>query len=194
MKPDQKNWYSAEADQYFVTNPPSFNWSVRLNMNPFLPVIGRDKFEDGKGEMQIKLFSAFPVVNARDNKKIDQATLQRFLAEIVWFPSAALNEYLHWEEIDDQTARATMTWKGTSGSGTFHFDKEGNFKKFSAMRYDGGDESSELKEWVIHAIDHKQINGIKIPVKLEVSWQLEEGKWTWLKLEITDIMYNVFVR
>ena len=45
--------------------------------------------------------------------------------------------------------------------------------------------------WIINAIDHKTINGIKIPAKLEVSWRLEEGVWTWLKLEITDIRYNV---
>ena len=48
MKPEQKKWMDATAKQYFTTYPPAFNWSVSVNMNPFLNVIGRDKFEDGK--------------------------------------------------------------------------------------------------------------------------------------------------
>ena len=34
------------------------------------------------------------------------------------------------------------------------------------------------------------MSGIKIPTKIEVTWMLENGSWTWLDLEITDIRYN----
>jgi hypothetical protein len=191
MKPEQDSWYTAKADQYFITNPPSFNWSVRLKMNPFLPISGRDKFENGKGEMQIKLFSAIAIVDEKNNKKIDQGALQRFLAEIAWFPAAARNNYIDWEEIDERSAKATMTCNGTAGSGVFHFDEEGNFMKFSAMRYQGGADAAELKEWIVQAKEYKSINGVYIPVKLEATWKLEDKEWTWLKLEILDIKYNV---
>lgn len=94
MKPEHKEWIQARAEQYFTVEPPAFHWSVKLNMNPLISLVGRDKFEGGKGEMTIKLLSVVPVVNARNNKKVDQATLQRYLAEIVWFPSAALSPYI----------------------------------------------------------------------------------------------------
>ena len=45
MKPEQKEWYKAEAEQYFITQEPSFHWTVDLEMNPFIKVVGRDKFE-----------------------------------------------------------------------------------------------------------------------------------------------------
>ncbi|TVQ85923.1 MAG: hypothetical protein EA393_13025 [Bacteroidetes bacterium] len=41
--------------------------------------------------------------------KMDEATLQRYLGEMVWFPSALLNPYVSREVIDPLSAKATMT-------------------------------------------------------------------------------------
>lgn len=190
LKPEQTNWNHGMAEQYFTIQPPAFNWSVSAKMNSILSIIGRDKFEDGKGEMIIKLFSLIPLANAKSNKKVNQATLQRYLAEIVWFPSVSLSQYIKWETIDDYSARATMEYKGTKGSGKFYFDKDGNFEKFVAMRYQ---DSNAIKptEWIVTATRTEERNGIKIPIECEVSWELKNGKWTWLKLKIKDIQYNL---
>jgi hypothetical protein len=189
MKPNQKEWNKAKAQQYFTTDPPAFNWSVNLKMNSFLEVVGRDKFEDGKGEMIIKLLSLIPVANSKQNEKINQATLQRYLAEIVWFPSAALSPYITWKSIDEFSAKATMEYNGTKGSGTFYFDKDGNFEKFKAMRYQDSNAIDPI-EWTVIATKIEERNGINIPVACEASWKLESGNWTWLKLKINHITYN----
>ena len=190
MKPEQKAWSTAKAKQHFTIEPPAFNWLVSLKMNPLMQVVGRDKFENGKGTMTIKLFSLIPIINARNNKKVNQATLQRYLAEIVWFPSAALSPYITWDAIDDHSANATMTYHGTKGSGIFHFDENGNFKKFIAMRYKDANHT-EPTEWKVTAIKTEVRNGIKIPVESSADWKLEQGNWTWLKLKITNIAYNL---
>jgi len=191
MKPNQKEWYKANAEQNFTTKPPAFNWSVNLSMNPFMNIVGRDKFDDGKGEMLIKLWSIFPIVNAKENKKINQAALQRFLAEIVWFPTAALNPYISWEKIDEKSAKATMNYNGTSGSGVFYFSENGEFLKFSTMRYKDLEKDSKLIEWTVEVIKTKEFNSFKIPCELKATWKLEDGDWTWLQLKITDIKYNI---
>lgn len=190
LKPEQINWNKGRAEQYFTVQPPAFNWHINTEMNPVLSVVGRDKFEDGKGEMIIKLLSLIPVANAKSDDKINQATLQRYLAEIVWFPSASLSEYIRWEPIDDYSARATMVYKGTKGSGIFHFDDNGIFEKFVAMRYRDS-EDAEPTEWTVTAIKTEERNGIRIPVECEVNWELENGQWTWLKFEVKDIQYNL---
>lgn len=189
MKPEQKEWNSAKAKQYFTIEPPAFNWRVNLKMKKVLPVMGRDRFENGKGEMTIKLFSLIPVVNAKNSGKINQATLQRYLAEIVWFPSAALSRYITWEAVDDSSARATMEYNGTKGSGVFHFDGNGNFEKFVTMRFKDAHDT-EPTQWSVIATKNEEINGIKIPVEAKANWKLRDGEWTWLKLKITDITYN----
>ncbi len=190
LKPEQTNWNNGTAEQYFTVQPPAFNWNINTEMSSILSVVGRDKFVDGKGEMIIKLLSLIPVAHAKNDEKVNQASLQRYLAEIVWFPSASLNQYIKWETIDDYSARATMEYKGTKGSGKFYFDSNGTFEKFVAMRYlDSNDD--EPTEWTVTATKTEERNGIKIPVECKASWSLESGKWTWLKLKIKQIEYNV---
>lgn len=190
LKPEQTDWHNGRAEQYFTLQPPAFHWNINTEMNSILSAVGRDKFEHGKGEMIIKLLSLIPVANAVNNEKVNQATLQRYLAEIVWFPSASLSNYIKWEAVDQYSARATMEYKGTKGSGVFHFDENGNFQKFVTMRYQGPKDVEPVK-WIVSANKTEERNGIKIPVECEASWELESGKWTWLKLKITDIQYNV---
>lgn len=189
-KPEDKEWSNAAAIQYVTINPPAFIWKVDMQMMSFLDVAGRDKFVDGKGEMLIKLFSIFPVADSKDNNNINTGTLQRYLGEVVWYPSAVLSNYISWEEIDNYSVKGTMTYKETSGSGIFYFDEKGDFKKFVAQRYMGSEEDAALKEWIISAIEYKEMDGIRVPVLLEATWKLDTGDWTWLKLEITEIEYN----
>lgn len=82
MKPEQKDWYSATALQYTVVNEPSFIWIVDLRINRFLWFRGRDKFQNGKGEMLIKMNSLVNVVN-ETGEKINEGTIQRYLGEMV---------------------------------------------------------------------------------------------------------------
>jgi len=190
MRPDQKEWYIGKAKQYVTTQPPAFNWHIDLAMNPLIQVVGRDKFVDGKGEMLIKLFSLISVADAGGNPKVDQGTLQRYLAEIAWYPSAALNPYIKWEPIDNRTAKATMSYNGVSGSGTFFFNKNSDLQKFSAMRYKDTAEESRPMEWVVEVLRIEEKNGVRIPTEMQATWKMESGDWTWLKLNITDIRYN----
>ncbi|MCK9450388.1 MAG: hypothetical protein M0Q90_01750 [Bacteroidales bacterium] len=192
MKPEQENWNDAIAEQVFSIQNPAFVWKVNLNMTPFINIAGRDKFVDGKGEMQIKLFSLLNIVNEK-GIKMNEGSLQRFLGEIVWFPSAALSPFISWESIDSNTAKATMEYKGTKGSGTFYFNEKGDFVRYSALRFKGNEADAKRYEWIIDVSEHAVVNEVKIPVKMTATWKLDEGDWTWLDLEITDIKYNLRV-
>nr|WP_319512049.1 DUF6544 family protein [uncultured Draconibacterium sp.] len=190
MKPGQKKWSHAKAEQYFTTQNPAFVWNVKMNMLPLIQITGRDKFAEGKGEMQIKLFSAINVVNEKGNK-IDEGTIQRYLGEIVWFPSAALNPNITWEAIDSYSAKATINYNGTKGSGIFHFNSDGDFVRYCALRFKDNTHEAKRFEWVIDVKEHAVVQGIKIPVKMTATWKLDIGDWTWLEMEITDIKYNI---
>jgi hypothetical protein len=191
LKPEQKEWYKAKAEQYFLTQEPAFHWTVDVEMNPLIRFTGRDKFEKGKGGMLIKILALFPVVNVKENEKINQGALQRYLAEIVWFPSAALSQYITWENMDQYSAKATITSNGTTGSGVFYFNENGDFIKFRTMRYRGADDNAQLEEWIVEASKSEVMSGIRIPVDLKATWKLKDADWTWLKLKITDIQYNM---
>lgn len=189
MKPDQDNWLAATAIQYTTIDNPSFIWVVDVKMNSLLSFQGRDKYDDGKGEMLIKLNSLFNVVNER-GEKLNEGTLQRYLGEMVWFPSLALSPYITWEQLDENTAKATMSYKGISGSGTFYFNSNGDVTKFSALRFNGNDTNAKRRYWEMNITDYKTFEGIKVPAKMTSTWKLDDKDWTWLKLEVTDIKYN----
>lgn len=189
LKPDQEDWYEAKAVQYSIVDVPAFIWTVDVKMNSLISFRGRDKFEDGKGKMLIKLNSLLPIVKEKGDK-LDESSLQRYLGEMVWFPSLALSPYVTWSEENDSSATATLNYKGTKGNGTFYFNPEGDFIKFSAWRYKGNEPDATKYNWVLLVAEHKIVEGIKIPSKMTATWELEDKDWTWLILEITDVWYN----
>ena len=189
MKPDTDKWIPTTAEQYFTIDKPAFIWKVNMEMMPLLPVAGRDQFVHGKGQMLIKAFSLFNIVNQAD-EKIDQGALQRYLAEICWFPSAALSPYITWQPIDDYSAKASMTYNSVSGSLVFCFNKDGELIRCIADRYKGGGSEATLEKWVVDTKRYAVMNGIRMPVQSEATWKLKEGDYTWYKLEITSIEYQ----
>lgn len=190
LQPHQKEWAHAKVEQYVTTNSPGFLWKVNMKMFSFLNVAGRDKFTQGNAEMTIKIGSLFPVVNVKNNKKTNQSTMQRFLMELPWYPSAALSPYITWEEIDQNTAKATMNYQGTTGSATFTFDELGNFLSVSAMRYKDADEHAELVECIGEAKAFRVEGGMKIPTEMSVTWILDDGPFTWYSLQILRTNYK----
>jgi hypothetical protein len=189
LKPEQKEWIKSEAKQYFTTKKPSFIWSVKTTMKG-LPVVGRDLFKDGQGKMKIKLLGLLPVVDVYENQKTNQSTLQRYMGEIIWFPTAAISPYIKWEPIDEKSVKATMTYNETVGTGIYYFNENGEPTKFVAKRYkDVNDEKPT--EWMAEILEYRIFDGIKIPSKIEASWMIEEGKFIWYKFEIYDVRYNI---
>lgn len=190
LQPNQKSWAPAQVVQYVTTDLPGFLWKVQMKIAPFVNVAGRDKFQQGKAEMMIKIGSLFPVVNLKNNEKTNQSTMQRFLMELPWYPSAAISSYINWEEIDDNTAKATMNYQGITGSATFSFNQSGDFLKVRALRYKDSDEQAGLVECIGEAKAYREVNGIRIPTKMNVTWLLDEGPFTWYTLEVLKASFK----
>ncbi|MEJ8842800.1 DUF6544 family protein [Lacibacter sp. H375] len=186
--PDGK-WIPFEAEQYFTIDPPSFSWKTTIRPSVFLFITGRDKYEQGKGNMLIKAYGLFTIADSKGSET-DQGALIRYLAETCWFPTAALSEYIKWETIDDNTAKATMSYGGITASGVFRFNSNGDVEEFEADRYYINNNHSSIEKWQVTCIDHKTMNGIRIPVKNNVTWKLKEGDFKWLELEITNIQFT----
>ncbi|MBL0074178.1 MAG: hypothetical protein IPP34_21225 [Bacteroidetes bacterium] len=189
LKPDQDDWYEATAVQYTSINDPAFIWTVNMKLNSLLWFRGCDKYMNGEGSMMIKANALIPIVNSHGDK-LTEGTIQRYLGEMVWFPTLAGSPYVTWQAIDSLTAQATMTYKGVSGSGTFYFNQAGDFVKFVAMRYKDIDKDSRRFPWVLTVNSYKEFEGIRIPSDMNATWKLDSGDFTWLKLVIEDLNYQ----
>lgn len=185
-----KRWMPVQAEQYFTTEEPSFIWKANIKMAPLFHIVGRDIYTEGKGNMLIKFLSLFNVANSK-GKKINQGTLLRYLAEMVWFPTAVVNNFITWEEIDTEHAKATMTYKEVIASGVLTFNDKGEVINFEAERYGEFDNKFRLELWSISLYAYKKFDGIKVPTKGDVTWKLKTGNFNWFNFEVTQIEYNI---
>ncbi|MEL7564238.1 MAG: DUF6544 family protein [Dehalobacterium sp.] len=184
-----QSWMPTEAEQYFTIDKPGFIWQAKIKAAPFLYIVGRDKYYEGKGNMLIKLLSLISVADAR-GKELDQGALLRYLAETMWFPSAALSNYIKLEEIDSNSAKATMSYGGVTASGIFLFNEKYEIISFVAQRYMEINQKYSLETWFPVVKEYKDFNGYRLPSKAEVIWKLKTGDFKWYQLEIIDIEYN----
>lgn len=185
----EQDWMPLTARQYFTTDEPGFIWLAKVKAAPLIHIVGKDKYVDGKGNMLIKIMSLITVADAK-GEEIDQGTLLRFLAEAMWFPTAALENYITWKEIDDNSAEATMTYGNVKASGIFTFSESGEIKNFTAQRYKESNGKYSLETWSVDVSDYKDFSGIKVPTKGEIIWKLADGDFNWYNFEVLNVEYN----
>lgn len=191
MKTEEgKAWMPFMAEYYYTLDKPGFVWYTRVQAAPLVFLIGRDKLFKGQGSMLIKLFSLITVANSK-GPEINQGALLRFLAEIMWFPTAALNEYISWEQLDDNSAQATIKVGDVTASGTFTFNEDGMPVEFKAQRYMSKNKGYSLETWKAAARDFNVSNGIMTPTYVEVTWELPEGDYTWFKANNLHVFFNL---
>src|SRR5690606_19933923 len=104
--------------------------------------------------------------------------------------SAAVNDFISWESLDELRAKATLTWNNQSVSGVFRFTEQGEISSFEADRYYGGTKDAQIYPWKIEVKSYKTFEGIKVPAVCHVIWQFPESDFEWLQLEITNLEYN----
>jgi hypothetical protein len=186
QQPGQK-WIPLVAEQYFSTTPHAFLWHGTMRLFPFFWMTGTDRFSGRHGTMRIKLLSVIPMPLA-SGPKMDQGELQRYLGEIIWFPTAWFSDAIDWQIIDDHSAQATLHEPGITGSVVLHMNEQGQLTLVTAQRYMG--KEGLLTPWSIQLGKYREAGGMLVPTTFEVTWHLASGDFTWFRGQITEIEYN----
>ena len=188
LKADQP-WMKGEVEQYFRMAEPGFIWHADIQMAPLLHISGRDKYVDGHGKMLIKALSLVTVADGQ-GKEIDQGSLLRYLAEMMWFPAAALNNYIQWRELSDTSAEATMSYEGVTASGIFTFNEQGEALGFEAERYGEFDGEYRLETWACAIQEYQEFKGMMVPSQGDLIWKLDSGDFHWYHFKVKELEYN----
>jgi len=186
---EDQGWMPFTAEQYYTTDDPAFVWHGTVKLF-YLPLMkARDRFYGGKGNMLIKLLPFITIADASGDE-MDQGTLLRYLNEMMWFPTAYLDDYIQWEPIDSNSAKATITVEGLAASAILYFNEKGQMADFVAKRFMSVGDEYSLETWSTPIEEYKEINGIMVPVKGEAVWKLNSGDFSYIRIEITDIEYD----
>jgi hypothetical protein len=187
-QPGQK-WMPLVAEQYVTAKPPAFLWRCTMRPFPLAWISATDRFTGGRGSMVIKLLSAITVGNAH-GPEMDQGELQRYVAELILFPTAWLSDAIEWQAIDASSVRATFRDSGVTGSVVLHVNEHGQLTHVTADRYKEEHGHYLLAPWSAQCNEYQDVEGMRIPTRIEITWHLASGEFTWFRVKITEIEYN----
>jgi hypothetical protein len=178
--------------EHFSARPPGFVWDARIRMAPGVTVHVRDGFVDGRGSMEARVLSVYPVVSVEGTAAITTAALQRFLAEAVWLPTALLpEEGVRWSSLDASSARATISAGEVTVSLDFHFAADGLVDRiYTASRArDVGGGRTVPTPWQGRFSHYALRGGYRIPLRGEVEWIMTDGPAPYWRGEITGVTF-----
>jgi hypothetical protein len=181
-----QRWIPIEADQYYSVTPSAFTWNARMKLGPAW-VAARDRYSNGKGNMLISILSTFPLFDVR-GPEMDHASLLRYLSELPWLPTAFLSDNITWREIDDRNVAATITDKGVTASGIFHFNDENEIVAFiSSGRF--RNDTGKMTPWSGTWSNYREFNGFRIPAEGNAVWNAPDGDFEYVRLKIEDAQF-----
>lgn len=181
------------VDQTISADPPGLVFSATMKPNSFTWFLIRDKYYHAQGGMHVNLFSGFNVLNQVGGNELNTTTLIRWAGEAVMMPTALLpSQYLHWEPIDETSARAIITDGDLRGSVRFFFNDIGEIVRCeSDDRYDMIDGRFQKVGSIAYRSHYQEYNGIKIPMKFNILRVLPDGKQEeFWKGEVMDIRFH----
>ncbi len=172
----KKRWLPFSATQYMSSNNFGFIWKAKA-----LPMLIRDKYANGKGEVKVSALGLKNIV-LFSGQKVDQSSLGRYLGELIWFPIGFLNPDISWETIDYRTIKATIINGNHTIEGFFIFNQKGMIDHFKTKRY----RDIELEDFIGEVGEYQNYNGLLVPNTMTAIWDLKKGKQKYFKANILD--------
>jgi hypothetical protein len=183
-------WLPIRGEQYVAADPPGFLWWGRVRAAPGLWIDARDQLCDGRASVLARLDATITVSNAR-GPGIDQGGMLRLLGEMVWFPTAFLDDrFVTWDALDDHSARALLRQGGHEVRATFHFRRDGLPRMVTAQRYRDARGGAVLTAWSGRFDNYRSVDGLLVPLELEARWHLDSGEWPYARFHVERIEYD----
>lgn len=186
---ERSAWMPFTAEETFTTEPPGFVWKTTMQMFPLVSIVGRDSYVDGQGSIEMRALGVIPVATA-SGPAMDQGALLRYLNETMWFPAAALSPSITWDEVDADSARATISHGGTIASAIFVFDEHGRPVDMVAQRQDLA--RGRLETWSTPLSAYGEFAGVRVPVAGTALWRYDTGDFPYIELQIMSLTYQPF--
>jgi hypothetical protein len=184
-----QRWIPLRAQEWFSVQPPGFVWDATMRVAGIPVGRARDMYQGGQGRMLIKAASLVTVADA-GAEEMDQGSMMRYLSELMWFPSAFLEDNISFRAIDATSARVTLTDHGKTATATLFFDSAGRLTNFVARRYAIAGKGRDLRTWSVPVSIYGEFEGLKLPVRVKAVWKLTEGDREDIDVTLTDLHYD----
>jgi hypothetical protein len=182
-----------KAVEYYNADDPSFVWIGHLSFAPLVTAKAIDSYCNGKGRMFVRVMSLVKMFD-ESGPEMDQASLTRFLNEMTWFPTAFLNDYITWEQIDANRAMVKIDIHGLKTSAEMVFDVQGRMLDFITKRHMLEKGDSVLRRWNTPMTKYGTVADMNLPIEGNAVWTLESGEYTYMRARAIDIQYDPHIQ
>ena len=187
-------WMAFQAEQTIDATRTAFRWTARLRVGPFgaIPLAVTDGYEAGRGRLVVR---AGVLRLARiEGSDVDKGELQRYLAEVVACPPALwLNPALECTALGESALRIRDrdSAEGVAVDVLVGSRGEPLSCRATRPRLIGG--RAVLTPWSGTYGAFQDWDGLRIPTRLDATWHLEDGPFTYVREEVTALVLDVDV-
>lgn len=167
-----------DAVEEFAVDRTAFAWRARFLRGWPLPLRVTDAYEPPVGRLEVRLFGL--PVQRKVGLELARAEAMRYLAEIAWVPHAILaNPQLQWRQLNAGRAEVSAEVLGRRAAVQLVF--RGNEIVQTIAERPRLEAGGTPTRWVGEYGEYRSFNGIRMPARGEVRWELPEGPFTyWL--------------
>ncbi|WP_243122199.1 DUF6544 family protein [Clostridium thermarum] len=188
----EKGWAKMKAKQY--TDLIKSTRLYYMDMKMFgLPVYGVHRYIGGKASMLAKLGGLLTVVDGKGPEMNEGETVTVFNDMCVLAPGSLIDERIEWETVDSSTVKATFTNEGIKIHAVLYFNDKGELINFVSedRYYSPSGKTYKKYKWSTPLCEYKNFNGTRISSGGEAVWTLPEGDYSYGKIGIAEIKYNI---
>lgn len=156
-----------------------------------IPFDGIDAYQGGIGSMKGVIAKGVTLFNQK-GEAMNKSSLVNCLAESLFMPNMALQEFMNWEAVDANHVKGTISYYGISASGIFSFDDHGLLTCFTTedRLYVDPDGNVKQVKWSAICGDYREVKGIKQPKSMQAVWHFPEGDLVYFDGHDTNIEYD----
>jgi Family of unknown function (DUF6544) len=193
--PDEA-WMAFTAEQYnFLDEPARFFFMDATRGG--LPVDVFHAFRGGAASMRVRLLSLIPLVTASGPELTRAETVTLFNDVCLLAPAALVDPAIHWDPIDERSARGHYTAGPNTIRAVLSFNDEGelvNFTSEDRLAQSAGGTRWTRQSWSTPVGEYRQFGPWRVSTRGEGRWHPPDGAFSYIELELLELQTNEEVR
>lgn len=187
-------WVPFTAEEVTSAETSSFRWEGKFKGGRMGWFAVTDAYEDGHGCGALSLGGVLPV-RTSTGPEFDKGELQRYLASIVLCPPMLMNNpSLAWTSVGPLTLRLRDRDDTTGATVDLELNDEGHPIACHAERPRMVGKITVPTPWSATGAEFQEREGLRIATRLEASWHLPEGEFTYFRAQVTSFEIRAVAR
>ncbi len=185
------HWSPFVAEEWVCATHSEFMWEADLGSGIITSVHITDGYRDGHGKAVLRK-GPIPL-KSLSGVGFDKGELQRYLAYVSYCPAILLHhQTLEWTDVGPQTLRVRDTLDESGATLDIELADSGEPVVMRTLRPMAVGKDSVDTAWSARSSDYREIDGLRIPMKMEAAWHPDSGAFTYVEIALTTVTLSHF--